>query len=105
MRTVAKDENDLRPALTVWIPTALAAYLIVFKLAEWILNLNGYDHRMPVEICGGGSCDTVQMVASGYYAGFFGIAAMVLVLGAWVARSIIAGADVYHCGEELIGRD
>lgn len=93
MRTVARDGNDIRPLLTVWLPTALATYLIVFKLTEWVLNIQGYDHRVPVEICGGGSCDTVQMTASGYHAGFVGIAAMLLVFGVWVLRSMLAEGD------------
>lgn len=93
MRTVAKHGDDIWPLLTVWLPTALATYLLVFKIAKWLLIQRGYDHRIPVEICGGGSCDTIQMMVAGYYAGLVALAAMLLVFGAWTARSEIAGKD------------
>lgn len=87
MRTVSEHEDDIWPVVTVWLPTAIATYALVYKVAEWLLIEWRYDYRMPVEVCGGGTCDTIQMMAAGYYAGLIGLTAMFLVFGAWWLRS------------------
>lgn len=86
MRTLTKHEDDVLPVIGVWIPTGVATYFVVFKLAEWLLLSLGYSNKMPVELVGGGESTTVQMVAASYYAGPIGIAAMLLVIGAWYYR-------------------
>lgn len=86
VRTLTKHGDDILPVVTVWLPTAVLTYLVTYKAAEFWLRASGYTDKIPVDICGGGSCTTVRMVAAEYHAGPIGITAMLLVLGAWWVR-------------------
>jgi hypothetical protein len=86
VRTYTRHGDDIWPILTVWLPTGLLTYFVIYSASESLLLALGYGHEIPVELVGGGMSTTVPMTAASYYAGPIGISAMLLVIAAWWYR-------------------